>query len=61
METRRRFLKKALYITPVILTVKVRPARANSAYGSGSGGSSSSPTSSASSGGDSTAWWAFWR
>ena len=32
MELRRTFLKKALYITPLIMTVKVRVSRANSAY-----------------------------
>ena len=32
METRRDFLKKGLYITPVILSVAVRSAYANHGY-----------------------------
>lgn len=38
MESRRKFLKKALYVTPLILTVKVRPAHAKSGYNGGGGG-----------------------
>ena len=62
METRRKFLKKALYVTPLILTVRVRPTLANSAYGPGQGGSSdSNPQPSYYHKGDSHEWWEFWR
>lgn len=32
-ESRRKFLKRVAYVTPVILTAAVRPAYACSAYG----------------------------
>lgn len=65
MESRRRFLKKALYVSPLILTAAVRPAHASSAYGPqttvtyGSGGG----TRQVGGGGgrNSSAWWEFWR
>ena len=37
MEHRREFLRKALYLTPLILTASVRPARACATYGGGDG------------------------
>ena len=37
MDSRREFLKKALYVTPVIVTASVRPAFARNTYGGGAG------------------------
>lgn len=63
METRRKFLKKALYASPVILSVAVRPAHASSAYGGngGTGGSKPPTPRGRGRGGDGPNWWAFWR
>lgn len=33
IESRRKFLKRVAYVTPIILTAAVRPAYACSAYG----------------------------
>ena len=38
MESRRKFLKKAVYAAPLIMTVAVRPAFARNGYGGGGGG-----------------------
>lgn len=63
MEDRRKFLKRALYVTPVILTVAVRPSLAGQAYGPGNGGSVPPEPRWKVAGrvrGDAP-WWAFWR
>ncbi|MGQ9588709.1 MAG: hypothetical protein ACUVYA_00285 [Planctomycetota bacterium] len=67
MEDRRKFLKRALYVTPAILTVAVRPSFAAQAYGPGNGsggGGSVTPeprwrVAGRVRGDD--PWWAFWR
>jgi hypothetical protein len=57
MESRRKFLKRGLYVTPVVLSLAVRPAVASPAYNPRGGGGNGPPQTSA--GGP--AWWAFWR
>ena len=37
LESRRNFLKKALYVTPLVLTAAVRPSRACTAYNNAAG------------------------
>jgi hypothetical protein len=32
LDSRRRFLKKALYVTPLVITASVRPAFASNTY-----------------------------
>ncbi len=77
MESRRRFLKKTLYMAPVIMTVAVRPAFAGSGYTGGRGGNDGTggggPNISSPPGGggggsrhagghkDAHDWWSFWR
>lgn len=64
MESRRQFLKKGVYVAPVVLSLAVRPAVAGTGYrpnnhGGGGGGGSSNSTSH--SGGGNPPWWAVWR
>ena len=69
MQTRRNFLRKALYLTPVIMTVAVRPSYGCRIYGkpnrpgSGSGTNNPPPTNSLTSGlhRSSPPWFEFWR
>jgi hypothetical protein len=58
MESRRKFLKKALYVAPVVLSVAVRPAAAAPAYNPPGGGGNTQPQASHAGG---ATWWAFWR
>jgi hypothetical protein len=59
MESRRKFLQKALYTAPLVLTMAVRPSHAGSGYtggvlpgnGGGGGGSNISTTPSGGLGG----------
>lgn len=37
MESRRQFLKKAIYVTPLIITASVRPSFAGTGYDNGGG------------------------
>ena len=53
MTTRRSFLKKALYLAPVILTVAVRPSHASGPYAPGN--NSGPPAGDGGGGGTSTA------
>ena len=67
METRRQFLKKALYTAPVIMTVAVRPSFGASAYGNPNGGGGGTPPPTPATrtfrrhGGSSGEWYEFWR
>jgi len=57
MESRRKFLKRGLYVTPIILSATVRPTMASPAYNPPGGGGSQPQASH----GDNAQWWAFWR
>jgi len=76
LETRRDFLKKAAYLTPVILTVAVRASHAQGAYNGGrncgggaggvtggGGGNLQGPgqgNAGGGGGGGGGPWWQFW-
>ena len=59
MNSRRDFIKKVLYVTPVILSASIRPAFASTRYAppspngppGGGGGGDKDPHD----------WWQFWR
>jgi len=63
MNARREFLKKALYVTPVILTASIRPTFAGARYAPPSPNSPTGGGGAGGRGGDKDAhdWWQFWR
>ena len=63
LESRRRFLRRAAYASPLILSLAVRPLQAGTGYGGGGGGTCGVPTRPSRGGGnkDAHAWYRFWR
>ena len=43
MESRRKFLKKSLYLAPIVISAAVRPSFAQQTYGGGGNGSGNEP------------------